>query len=191
MRISAESSDETLMTMLQQKELAALEALYDRHHRLVLALAHRVLGDRETAEDIVQETFLTAWRQAAVYSQERGRVRGWLLSIARNRAIDRLRRTRNVRQIDEVSDSLVDQRSANLEEAIDEKARRERLRQALAVLSADQREAVELAYYGGLTHQEISQRTGAPLGTVKGRMRLAMEKLRLALADLAPEVAGE
>ena len=179
------------MTMLQQKELAALEALYDRHHRLVLALAHRVLGDRETAEDIVQETFLTAWRQAAVYSQERGRVRGWLLSIARNRAIDRLRRTRNVRQIDEVSDSLVDQRSANLEEAIDEKARRERLRQALAVLSADQREAVELAYYGGLTHQEISQRTGAPLGTVKGRMRLAMEKLRLALADLAPEVAGE
>ena len=191
MRISAESSDETLMTMLQQKELAALEALYDRHHRLVLALAFRVLADRETAEDIVQETFLTAWRQAAVYSQERGRVRGWLLSIARNRAIDRLRRTRNVRQIDEVSDSLVDQRSANLEEAIDEKARRERLRQALAVLSADQREAVELAYYGGLTHQEISQRTGAPLGTVKGRMRLAMEKLRLALADLAPEVAGE
>ena len=191
MRISAESSDETLMSMLQQKELAALEALYDRHHRLVLALAFRVLADRETAEDIVQETFLTAWRQAAVYSQERGRVRGWLLSIARNRAIDRLRRTRNVRQIDEVSDSLVDQRSANLEQAIDEKARRERLRQALAVLSADQREAVELAYYGGLTHQEISQRTGAPLGTVKGRMRLAMEKLRLALADLAPEVAGE
>ena len=186
-----DASERELIEAALRGDRDSFETVIRTHSRKLFAVAFAILQDRAEAEDIVQETFLTAWRQAAVYSQERGRVRGWLLSIARNRAIDRLRRTRNVRQIDEVSDSLVDQRSANLEEAIDEKARRERLRQALAVLSADQREAVELAYYGGLTQQEISQRTGAPVGTVKGRMRLAMEKLRLALADLAPEVAGE
>jgi RNA polymerase sigma-70 factor, ECF subfamily len=183
-------SDEELMALLQRRDLGAFETLYDRHYRVTLALAYRVVGDFEAAEDVVQETFLAAWRQSETYHHARGRVRSWLLSIARHRAIDRLRRARPQRQLAELDTSVVDPEATDALEAAGESARREHVLQALKTLSEEQRQTVELAYYGGLTHQEISERTNLPLGTVKGRMRLAMDKLRLALANLAPDEGG-
>ena len=158
--------------------VSALEALYDRHHLLALGLAFRVLGDRESAEEVVQEMFLSVWRQASTFRPERGRAREWLLSIARHRASGRARRG---------DGGSTRPRGLG---ASGRQERRERVVSALAGLPPEQREAVELAYYGGLTHQEFAARIGMPLGTVKGRMRLAMEKLRLGLAELAPERGG-
>lgn len=186
----ADRSDKELMVLLQRHELDALDVLYERHHRLALALAHRVLGDRDSAEEVVQEAYLAAWRQAMTYREDRGNARTWLLSIVRHRAIDRARRTRNVSSLSELDDSLVDQRAPEVWQVASLNLQREQIVRALATLPREQREAVELAYYGGLTHQEIAERTGVPLGTVKGRTRLAMEKLRTALADLAPETGG-
>lgn len=187
---AADRSDEELMALLQRRDLGALEALYDRHHRIALALAFRVVGDFEAAEDVVQETFLSAWRQSATYHRDRGRVRSWLLSIARHRAIDRIRRARPAGQLTQLDASVVDPRATDVLEAAEASVRRDRIVQALTTLSDEQRQTVELAYYGGLTHKEISEQTGLPLGTVKGRMRLAMDKLRLALADLGPDEDG-
>ncbi len=185
---AVERSDEDLILSLQRDDLGALEQLYDRHHRLTLALAYRVCGNWESAEEIVQETFLAAWRQAATYHPERGGARGWLLSIARHRAIDRIRKTRNVGSLTDMSDTLADRRAPEAWQVAEVNAQRERIAEALAELPREQKDAVELAYYGGLTHQEISDLLEVPLGTVKGRIRLAMEKLRLALADLgSPE----
>ena len=176
--------------MLQRRELGALEELYDRHHRLALALAYRVVGDRESAEDVVQETFLAAWRQASTYHVERGRARAWLLSIARHRAIDRIRRSRGAGEMAELDESTVDERAPDAFLVTDQNLRRERMRSALDTLPAEQREVVEMAFYGGLTHTEIAGQTGVPLGTVKGRLRLAMDKLRSTLADLRQEIGG-
>lgn len=186
------------MALLQQSDpgttseqaVGALEALYDRHHRLALGLAFRVLGDRESAEEVVQETFLSVWRQAGTYRTERGRAREWLLSIARHRAIDRARRALAPGQVAELDEAMVDQRIPEVWEQVDQQERRDRVVSALAELPAEQRAAIELAYFGGLTHQEIAARIGVPLGTVKGRMRLAMEKLRIGLSELAPERGG-
>lgn len=186
----SERSDEELMALLGREDLTALEALYDRYHRLTLALAYRVLGDHGAAEDVVQETFLAAWRRASSYNPERGRVREWLLSVARHRAIDRLRGASNPGVTAELDETLADDRSPEVWEQVDHNLRRDRIRQVLGTLPLEQREVIELAYYGGLTHQEISKRTGAPLGTVKGRLRLVMEKLRHTLADLAPGAGG-
>jgi RNA polymerase sigma-70 factor, ECF subfamily len=186
----ADRSDEELMVLLQGQELDALDVLYDRHHRLALALAHRVLGDRDSAEEVVQEAYLAAWRQAATYREDRGNARTWLLSIVRHRAIDRARRARDVSSLSDLDDSLVDQHAPEVWHVASLNLQREQIVRALATLPTEQREAVELAYYGGLTHQEIAERTGVPLGTVKGRTRLAMGKLRTALADLAPETGG-
>jgi RNA polymerase sigma-70 factor (ECF subfamily) len=187
---SPERSDEELMVLLQRNVAEALGDLYDRHHRLVLALAYRILGDRATAEEVVQETFLSVWQQARTYRYERGGARTWLLSIARHRAIDRLRRAPKPGQVAELDDTLIDWRLPEVWEQVDAKVRQRRVRQVLETLPPEQREVVELAYYGGLSQQQIAERMTTPLGTVKGRTRLAMEKLRLALADLMPEAGG-
>jgi RNA polymerase sigma-70 factor (ECF subfamily) len=186
----AGQSDEELMALVDRKDLAALETLYNRHHRLALAVAYRVLGEMESAEDIVQETFLAAWRQASSYRADRGQARAWLLSIARNRAIDRLRREWHGGPTEALDEALVDEQSPDVFAVAIRTLDRERIRAALRTLSKEQRETVELAFYGGLSQSEIATKAGLPLGTVKGRMRLAMEKLRLALADLAPEAGG-
>lgn len=187
---AAELSDEELMDLLRRRQAAALEVLYDRHHRLALALAYRVVGDRETAEDVIQDAFLAAWHYAASYRPELGKARAWLLTIVRHRAIDRVRRRRLEDHSSELSESIVDQWSPALEHIAELRFERHRILQALAALSAEQRHVIELAYFGGLTHSEIAERTALPLGTVKGRIRLAMEKLRLLLADLSSEGAS-
>ena len=178
------ASDESLLQELEQKNLAALEEFYDRHHRLALAVAFRVLGDKEAAEDVIQEAFLAVWRQADSYSADRGPARSWFLSIVRHRAIDVTRGRSYARQRLSLDEINFEPRSPDVWTQVGANLERDRIKEAVATLPEEQREAVTLAFFGGLTHPEIAQRVGVPLGTVKGRIRLAMNKLRNLLLDL-------
>lgn len=173
--------DVRLMRRLAHGEEEALAALYDRHGRVAFALAIRIVGDPETAEEVVQEVFLAVWRRAATYDVGKGSVRGWLLAAARNRAIDMLRmrqaRPRTTR-FDELPLISGDDPARAALAAVDAAA----LRTAVAALPVDQRTAVELAYFAGLSYPEIAAQCGIPLGTVKSRLRLALERLRAAMA---------
>ena len=158
--------------------------LYDRHARPIYSLALRILGDATEAEDIVQEVFSQAWKQAARYSASRGAVGAWLMTLARSRAIDRLRakRARPADLSDErVAGQLVDA-GPPADSQVLSSEQVARVRAALDELPLLQRAAIELAYYEGLTHAEIADRLEQPLGTVKTRIRLAMLKLRDVLA---------
>jgi RNA polymerase sigma-70 factor (ECF subfamily) len=186
---SDERSDEDLLAAIGGGDLDALGLLYDRYHRLAAAVAYRVLGDHGATEDIVHDAFLAAWRRVDSFDSSRGSARGWLLAIVRNAAVDRRRgrfaRALQYAPLDEVAYRLTTdgEETFGLVAATVEAAR---VRDALTQLPTEQREAIELAYFGGLTHQEIADRTGAALGTVKGRMRLGLHKLRAALADMLP-----
>jgi len=158
----------------------AVAELYDRHARPIYSLALRILGDVTDAEDVVQEVFSQAWRQASRYSASRGAVAAWLLTLARSRAIDRLRakRARPAGVTDErIADQLVDASPA-VDSMVLSSEQVSRVRAALDELPLLQRAALELAYFEGLTHAEIADRLEQPLGTVKTRIRLAMLKLR-------------
>jgi RNA polymerase sigma-70 factor, ECF subfamily len=186
---SGEPSDEEVLRAIQAGDHAALATLYDRHGRSCFAVAYRVLEDGAAAEDAVQEAFLAVWRQAGSFRPERGAVRTWLLAITRNAAVDR-RRGRHARPLGDVPLADVEGRLATDEnevfEVVDASLLQERIRAALVALPIEQRQAIELGFFHGLTHQEIAARTGLPLGTVKGRMRLGLNKLRSLLADVAP-----
>jgi RNA polymerase sigma factor (sigma-70 family) len=185
----AETTDESLLTRIAGGDSGALGELYDRYARIAIAVAYRVLGEHGAAEDVVQEAFLAVWRRVDSFDGRRGTVRSWLLTIVRNGAVDR-RRGRHARALQDAAlDDVAFRLATPGEETFDTVAtsvEAERVRDALATLPSDQREAIELAYFGGLTHQEIAQRTGAPLGTIKGRMRLGLHKLRGSLEDLLP-----
>jgi RNA polymerase sigma-70 factor (ECF subfamily) len=183
-----EPSDEALMLLVQQGDGQALGTIYDRHHRVAMGLAYRMLSSRESAEEIVQESFLAVWRLAGSYHVERGRLKDWLLQIVRNRCIDRLRRERGFGTIGEIDPALPDPQLPEAWVVASQEELRQEVSAALALLPAEQREAVDLAYFSGLSQQEISDRTGTPLGTVKGRMRLAMDKLRQTLWTRAPSL---
>ena len=182
----ARASDEAVLLAIQRRDDAALAELYDRYGRLAFGLAYRVVGERGGAEDVVQEAFLSVWRHAARYRPERGGARSWLLAIVHNAAIDR-RRGRFKRELSDVElDSVAFALETDAEDTFVVVAagiRAEQVREALTALPLEQRQAIELAYFGGLTHQEIAERTGTPLGTVKSRMRLGLLKLRTLLAD--------
>jgi RNA polymerase sigma-70 factor, ECF subfamily len=179
-------ADEDLMPLVERKHAAAFELVYDRHGGAAYSLAYRIVGDRGTAEDVTQEAFLSLWRSGAKYDRTRGSVRTWLLGVVRNRAIDALRRQATRAPTVELElDRLPDTGPAAQltdTEAVRREAARE-VRGALEVLPAEQLKVIELAYFGGLTHSEIAEALGMPLGTVKGRMRLAMEKIRATLAE--------
>src|SRR5215212_1259105 len=162
-------ADEDLMQLVQRTEAAAFEVVYDRHAGAAFSLAYRMCGARQLAEEVVQEAFLSIWRSGARYDRGRGSVRTWVLGITHHRAIDALRR------------GVVQDRHRASDEALE-------VRGALDVLPDDQRRAIELAYYGGFTQSEIADMLGVPIGTVKGRMRLGMEKMRdrLAPAEVLP-----
>ena len=173
-------TDEQLLEYLTRTDTAALDELYSRYGRAAFALAYRVLNDPEGAEDAVQEAFLTVWRRAGSYRPERGTVRAWLLTVVRNRAIDQIRAqasrprgTAALEELERLAASDGDPAEAALRGA-DAAA----IQGALAKLPEEQREAVQLAFFHGLTYVEVSARTGAPLGTVKSRMRLALERMR-------------
>lgn len=172
-------SDEQLLGLVAGGDEAALGALYDRFGGLAFGLAYRILGERGAAEDVVQEAFLSIWRRAATYQPSRGAARTWLLSIVHHRAIDRVRGTtgRGAQNAPlEEADRLVagDDPWASVETAL----LGETLRTGLGALPPEQRQTIELAYFEGCTQTQIAGRLGVPLGTVKGRTRMALRKLR-------------
>ncbi|HYN85124.1 MAG TPA: sigma-70 family RNA polymerase sigma factor [Pyrinomonadaceae bacterium] len=164
----------------------ALASLYDSTSRLVYGLLVRILGDAATAEEVLLDVYAQVWRQAARYSGTRGSPLAWLTTIARSRAIDRLRSGRAEQQRTEQLDARAfEARSGtNVEEEVAARELGARVRAALEGLPREQREVIELAYYGGMSHSEIAAATGQPLGTVKTRTRLGMTRLREALKDL-------
>jgi len=164
---------QSLLQKLAKGDKAALSEFYDLYAGLVNGIALRILRDVAEAEDVVQEVFLQAWRQAERYDASRGTPQAWLCTMARTRALDRLRR-RAARREDASDAAPVPALLPKNEEAL-------AVRKALDGLSIDQRRAVELAYYGGLTQSEIAQALGEPLGTIKTRIRTAMLRLREAL----------
>jgi RNA polymerase sigma factor (sigma-70 family) len=177
-----DEADRAVLARIANGELDALEELYDRYKTMAYSIAYRITNDVTLAEDVVQDAFLGAWRNAARYLEGRGSVKTWLLSIVHHRAIDAIRRRRPTTQLPEreevppASLTLPDvwtEVSAGLDAEV--------VRGALAVLSDVQREAIELAYFGGLTQQEIAARTGTPLGTIKSRMRLGLLAMRRSL----------
>jgi RNA polymerase sigma-70 factor (ECF subfamily) len=183
-------ADEDLMQLVQRGEAAAFEVVYDRHADVSFALAYRMCGSRPVAEDVVQEAFLSIWRSGARYDRARGSVRTWVLGIVHNRAIDALRRS-VVHERRRASDEGIEERLQSPERTELEVARRDEartIRVLLDGLPTEQSRVIELAYFGGFTHTEIAELLGAPIGTVKGRMRLGLQKLRTELT--AAEVAG-
>jgi RNA polymerase sigma-70 factor (ECF subfamily) len=183
---TADPSDRELLAEMARGDRAAFGALYDRYAPLALGLATRVVGDRGTAEEVVQDAFISAWRRAGTYQPSRGEPRAWLLSIVHHRAIDRVRgavgRSRLERIDDSPSAEPVDPSDVWGETLAS--LTRQQIATALRQLPADQREAIELAFFAGLTHLEIAERLGLPLGTVKGRVRLGLRRLRVLLERL-------
>ena len=171
------------MALVQEHEAQAFEVLFDRHADAAFSLAYRMCGRRSMAEDVVQESFLSLWRRGASYDPTRGSVRSWVLSVVHNRAIDAFRRE-TVRTSRDVGDEGVAERVAASERTEAEVERRDEarhVRSALGELPADQRQVIELAYFGGFTHSQIAEMLKLPAGTVKGRMRLGLTKMRVAL----------
>jgi len=183
--------DSALVVLVARRDEAALGALYDRYNRLVYSLALRVVGERTLAEEIVMDAFVSVWRAADSFIEERGRFVAWLTSVARHRAIDELRRL-NVRPEGssvELDEAIKTSGPDPLEDVVDVRQRREVVRSVLAQLPDAQREALELAYFGGLTQQEIAEKTNTPLGTVKTRMRLGMLKMRDELQRIGADLS--
>jgi RNA polymerase sigma-70 factor (ECF subfamily) len=172
----AQLSDEALLAQMARGEEPALAGLYDRFGRVAYGLAVRVLRDRALAEDAVQDAFLGAWRTAAAFDPTRGAVSTWLMTLVHRRAVDLVRR--EDRRRTELLDDAPIAASETTDDAAALRAERRRVQTALAQLPSDQREALELAYYGGLTQSELAERLGVPLGTVKSRMFAGLGKLR-------------
>ena len=177
-----DEADRAALARIAGGELAALEDLYDRYKTMAYSIAYRITNDATLAEDVVQDAFLGAWRNAARYVEGRGSVKTWLLSIVHHRAIDAIRRRRPTTELPEIDAALPASLTlpdvwAEVSASLDSVT----VREALVALSDVQREALELAYFGGLTQQEIAERTGTPLGTVKSRMRLGLLAMRRSL----------
>lgn len=185
--VALEPDDEALVERIVARDAEAFGHLYDRHSDLVYSVALRVLADPALAQDAAQDVFLRLWRNPAAYDPTRGRFVSWLVSVARNRAVDevRMRGRRRLRELGENSsmDDPPDSRAEDPQLAVQVQADRLAVRRALATLPEEQRMAVEMAYFSGLTQQEIAERLRQPLGTIKTRTRLAMKKLRAALSS--------
>jgi RNA polymerase sigma-70 factor (ECF subfamily) len=179
-------ADEELMPWIGRKDPEAFDVFYDRHGGAAFSLAYRILGDRTAAEDCIQEAFISIWRSGGRFDPTRGSVRSWTLSIVRNRAIDALRsKAGKAPKLTFDDDAILESRPAD--ELTDDEAMRHEtateVRGALSQLPGDQSKVIELAYFGGFSQSEISRMLNVPLGTVKGRMRLGLEKIRGELAE--------
>jgi len=174
------ASDAALIERIMQRDERALEALYDRYAGMLLSVLRRILRDTQAAEEVLQDIFFQLWRRAADFDASRGSLPGWLLVIARNRAISRLRR-HNPAAGEELVENAVFV-PGHLESAVARQELLGKVKSALETLPKEQRTAVELAYFEGLTHREIAERTGDPLGTVKTRLRTAVETLKRGMA---------
>lgn len=176
--INAVTSDLTLVTAIRAGDQSAMAALYDRYSSIVYAVALRVLQDTGAAEDVLQDIFLQLWRNPGAFDASRGNMAAWLAVIARNRAIDTLRRRRPQDDIEDVVLSV----EADLASEADRSRAMEKVRGAMLAMPAPQRSALEMAYFEGLTHAEIAEKTGEPLGTIKTRIRVGLISLRRVLA---------
>jgi RNA polymerase sigma-70 factor (ECF subfamily) len=177
-------ADEDLMQLVRRADPAAFEVVYERHCTAAFSLAYRMTGRRSVAEDVVQDAFLDLWRSGARYDRTRGSVRTWVLGIVHNRAIDALRRSL-VHDRRRASDDGLEERLESGDRTDVEVARRDEAREvrsALRALPAEQSRVIELAYFGGFTHTEIAAVLDTPVGTIKGRMRLGLKKMRSELA---------
>lgn len=172
-------ADEDLMSLTGDGDAGAFAGLYDRHGRAAYSLAYRMMGERQAAEDLVQEAFLQAWRAAGSYRAERGSVRTWVLSIVHHRGIDQLRSSASRRRTQDrfEASASVSQPSEAFSEAW-RNSQRVQVREALQELPPEQLRVLELAYFSGYTHREIAELLDLPLGTVKGRMKLGLKKIR-------------
>lgn len=172
--------DETLIELIAKKQADALGEIYDRYNRLVFSLALYMVGDQAAAEEITQDAFTRLWIQASTYRPDQAKVKTWLVTIARNRAIDELRR-RKVRPSSTLLEEAWNISENSLEDTVDGRAQSVQVRTALSELPSEQRQVMLMAYFGGYSQTEISDELAMPLGTVKTRMRLAMQKLRQTL----------
>jgi RNA polymerase sigma-70 factor (ECF subfamily) len=183
-------ADEDLITLVERGDADAFEVIYERHSAVAYSLAFRLLGDRQSAEDLVQDAFLAVWRGAAGYASSRGSVRTWMLSILHNRGVDRLRTLGAMSRRQDALEQVELRRPDEPDAATlgVQSAMAGSVRQELGSLPAEQHEVLRLAYYGGFTHHEISEMLSLPLGTVKSRMRLGLERLRrgLGAAEMSP-----
>ena len=182
--------DDQLVGLVAEKDADALEALYDRYGRAAYSLARRILTDGTLARDVVQEVFLSLWRDARRFDAGRGTVATYLLSMTHHRAVDAVRREENLRRwrtTDEALELEPDPKANSVEDEVESAERRAEVRAALAVLPPAQREALLLAYFGGYTQREVAALVGVPLGTVKTRMAAGMRKLKEALQDAGRE----
>jgi RNA polymerase sigma-70 factor (ECF subfamily) len=179
-----ESDDAALVERLRAGDSDALRTLYERYGAIVFGMTFRLLGDRQAAEECTQDVFVSAWRSAHGYRPERAQVSTWLLAIARNRAIDAARR-RAARPVAPHEDVWSTDEAPDVSEQITAADEAERVAAAMAELPDAQREVLSLAYFDGLSHSEVAERLGLPVGTVKGRIRLALDRLRA----LAPKYA--
>ena len=182
----AHLSDEALVALAARSEQSALAELYDRFGRPAYGLALRILRDEALAEDAVQEAFLALWRSAARFVPERGKASTWILTLVHRRAVDIVRREER-RRADALEQSPEPESRIEVDEEAWLRLQRERVQDALRQLPDQQREALELAYYGGFTQSELAERLGQPLGTIKSRMFLGLARLRELLGDLALE----
>lgn len=181
--IATQTADQDFVALLGQVaegDQSALTTLYDATSRLVFGLVLRIINDRSTAEEVLLDVYTQVWRQATSYDSKRGAPLAWMMTIARSRAIDRLRAGKQEQLHKEPLDSVGELRSKGQspEDATEISERQKIVREALDTLSTEQREVLELAYFSGLSHSEIALQLGQPLGTVKTRTRLGMMKLR-------------
>jgi len=178
-------ADEDLMQLIRRGQAPAFEVIYERHASSAFSLAYRIVGTRNGAEDVSQEAFLNLWRSGGRYERARGSVRTWVLGIVHHRAIDYLRRS-TVHSKRRASDEGIEERFEAAERTDVEVARRDEaqaVRTAMDTLPGEQCQVIELAYFGGFTHTEIAEMLETPVGTIKGRMRLGLKKMRDQLSD--------
>jgi RNA polymerase sigma-70 factor (ECF subfamily) len=186
-----EPGDDQLIAAVARGDHPALLALYDRHGRVAYGLAYRILGEAGAAEEAVQDAFLRVWRRAATFDPSRGVVRSWLMTIVHHCAIDLLRRKASAPPVVAGLDEIAERQAVpDAWGDVVGRMERDRVRSAVATLPGDQRRAIEMAFFDGLTHREIAERDGLPLGTVKGRLRLGLRRLYGMLAEPEPGVTG-
>ncbi len=187
-RAQRRSEDAAILARIVQKDERAVEALYARYSGPLYSLAYQVTGAERFAQDVVQEVFVALWRDASRFDPAKGAVAPWLFSLARHKAIDLVRREANIRK----RTADVDLEFREADDDVDHETwlnyRREQVRAAIEQLTPDQREALELAFFGGLTHVEVSEKLGIPLGTAKTRIRSALLRLRDILGDSVSEL---
>jgi len=183
--------DDHLIDALARQDLSALETLYDRYGKISFSLAYRIVGERGAAEDVVQEAFLSVWRRAKSYKRERGSPKTWLMAIVHNRSIDKLRSHASGAATVPIDDLPEDYGDApGVWQQVWADMRGESVRNALKRLPVEQKKSIELAYFSGYSQSQIAQLMGVPLGTVKGRMRIGLQKLKAMLERPELGVSG-